>query len=96
MEAASAINEEGASLSGSLLKADQVQSSQERLEQGSNLSMAQIDALSGGDAQHAGALQRSLNQKQIADSFQRTFLKLSQVKRRNPNHYIRNPTKVFF
>ena len=38
-----------------------------------------------------------LQTAQIIDSqFQRTFSKFSEVKRRNPNHYIRNPTKVHF
>ena len=32
----------------------------------------------------------------MQNQFQRTFVKLNEVKRRNPNHYIRNPTKVHF
>lgn len=65
MEAASAINEEAGSISPSFLQVAKEQSSQERLDQGSNLSMAHIDAMSNTDMQHVSALQYSLHQKQI-------------------------------
>ena len=34
--------------------------------------------------------------QKVNDQFQRTFLKFNEVKRRNPNHYMNNPTKVHF
>ena len=56
--------------------------------------MTHIDGIMQNSDAHKQVREALAKHKSVEDQFNRTFSMFTEVKRRNPNHYIKNPNKI--